>query len=114
MPTAFSPLPAHWFQILLALASEDRHGLGITKDVFDRTEGQMHLWPGMLYGALKKMTAAGLVTDAPTPANFTSGGGRPRFYAITRAGRSACADEAARLERYVDDARSKRLLKQRG
>jgi DNA-binding PadR family transcriptional regulator len=113
MPLPPSPLPAHWFQILLALAGDNRHGLGITKDVFDRTDGQMHLWPGMLYGALKRMTAAGLVTETRAPATFTSGGGRPRFYAITRAGRSACADEAARLERYVDDARSKRLLKHR-
>ena len=36
-------LPPHWFQILLALADEDRHGLAITKDVFARTDGQMHL-----------------------------------------------------------------------
>ena len=40
------PLSPQWFQILLALADHDLHGLAITKEVFDRTEGVMHLWPG--------------------------------------------------------------------
>jgi DNA-binding PadR family transcriptional regulator len=106
-------LPPHWFQILLALADEARHGLGIIQDVFHRTEGQMHLWPGMLYGTLKKMTAAGLVADAGTPAGFASGGGRPRFYRITPAGRRACGEEAERLARFVEHARAKRLVKHR-
>ena len=43
----------------------------------------MHLWPGMLYGALKKMTGAGLVDEAPAPSDFAAAGGRPRFYRIT-------------------------------
>ena len=104
-------LPPHWFQILLALADEDRHGLAITKDVFGRTDGQMHLWPGMLYGALRKMTAQGLVADVEAPADFTSGGGRPRFYRITAAGKRACASEASRLARFVDVARAKKLIR---
>jgi DNA-binding PadR family transcriptional regulator len=105
------PLSPQWFQILLALADHDLHGLAITKEVFDRTEGAMHLWPGMLYGALKKMTAAGLVDEAPTPRDFTAAGGRPRFYRITPYGRRACAAEAVRLAGFVDAARSKRLIK---
>ena len=104
-------LPPHWFQILLALADEDRHGLAITKDVFARTDGQMHLWPGMLYGALRKMTEQGLVADVEAPADFTSGGGRPRFYRITAAGKRACASEASRLSRFVDVARAKKLIR---
>jgi DNA-binding PadR family transcriptional regulator len=100
-----------WFQILLALADHELHGLGIMKEVFDRTDGQVHLWPGMLYGALKKMTDAGLVQEVSTPARFMSGGGRPRFYRITPLGRRVCASEAERLARFVDAARSKRLIK---
>jgi DNA-binding PadR family transcriptional regulator len=107
-------LPPHWFQILLALADRDLHGLAITKDVFDRTDGLMHLWPGKLYGALKQMTNAGLVDEVEAPADFESGGGRPRFYRITAFGRRACAAEASRLARYVEVARSKRLLKRPG
>jgi DNA-binding PadR family transcriptional regulator len=104
-------MPPHWFQILLALADHDLHGLGITKEVFDRTGGRMHLWPGMLYGALKKMGGAGLVADAPAPAGFVAGGGRPRFYRLTAAGRRACAQEAERLAVFVEAARAKRLIK---
>ena len=105
------PLAPHWFQILLSLADQHLHGLAITKDVFDRTDGHLHLWPGKLYGALKKMTAAGLVDEAPMPRAFEHGGGRPRFYRITPLGRRACAAEAERLARFVDAARAKRLIK---
>lgn len=104
-------LAPHWFQILLTLADRDLHGLAITKEVFDRTDGQMHLWPGKLYGALKKMLDAGLVDECQAPAGFASGGGRPRFYRITPFGRRACAAEASRFARFVDAARAKRLIK---
>ena len=104
-------LPNHWFQILLALANEDLHGLAITKQVFDRTEGRMHLWPGMLYGALKKMGDAGLVAETRVPDDFQVTGGKPRFYRITPLGRRACALEAERLARFVDAARAKGLIK---
>jgi DNA-binding PadR family transcriptional regulator len=103
-------LPAHWFQILLALADRDLHGLGITKDVFERTEGGMNLWPGMLYGALKKLADAGYVTETRTPAKFEPGGGRPRFYKITALGRRVCAAEAERLARFVETARARKLI----
>src|SRR5678816_1687064 len=86
-PNTRNGLPAHWFQILLALADQNLHGLAITKDVFERTDGRMHLWPGMLYGALRKMTTAGYVAEAATPDDFTIAGGRPRFYRITALGR---------------------------
>jgi DNA-binding PadR family transcriptional regulator len=105
------PLPPHWFQILLALADRERHGLGITKDVFDRTDGQMHLWPGMLYGALKKMTDRGLIAETKAPHDFNAGGGRPKFYRITPLGRRTCAAEAERLAGFVDVARAKRLIR---
>ena len=104
-------LPPHWFQILLALVDQDLHGQAITKDVFDRTEGRMHLWPGMLYGALRKLADAGLVTEIAVPRGFTAGGGRPRVYRITALGRRATAIEAERMANLVDVARAKRLIK---
>jgi DNA-binding PadR family transcriptional regulator len=104
-------LPAHWFQILLSLADQDLHGLAITREIFERTDGQMHLWPGKLYGALKDMTDAGFVIEREAPRGFTSGGGRPRFYGTTIVGRRACATEASRLARFVDVAHAKRLIK---
>lgn len=105
------PLPAHWFHILLALADRSRHGLGIIDEVAERTDGDVQLWPGMLYVALKRMTAEHLVADANAPATFEAGGGKPRFYKITTAGRKACAAEAERLARLVQTARDKRVLR---
>ena len=41
----------------------DRHGLEIMRDVLERTEGDLHLWPGMLYGTLKELVDAELVVE---------------------------------------------------
>lgn len=104
-------LPEHWFQILLSLADQDLHGLAITREVYDRTSGRMHLWPGMLYGALKQMTTRGFVAETAAPVDAATGGGKPRFYRITALGKRSCAEEAERLSRLVEAARAKRLLK---
>lgn len=106
-----APLTSQCFHILLSLAHGELHGLAITKDVFDRTDGTVNLWPGMLYGALKKMTDEGLVDEVAAPAGFAPAGGRPRFYRMTPYGRRQCASEAERLARYVDAARAKGLIK---
>jgi DNA-binding PadR family transcriptional regulator len=108
MPPFLSP---HWFQILLSLADEDRHGLGIMNDVLERTGGQLKLWPGMLYRNLSKLAADGLVVEVEAPADAAIGGGRPRYYRITAAGRRACAAEAGRLASFVEAARKKKLIK---
>ena len=101
-------LPPHWFQILLALADRDRHGLGIMEDVLTRTGGRMRLWPGMLYRNLQRLSADGLIADTPAPGAPSAGS--PRYYRITPAGKRACAAEAQRLSAFVDVARAKRLL----
>lgn len=103
-------LPPHWFQILLALADSERHGLGIMEDVLDRTSGAMRLWPGMLYRNLRRLEHEGLIVEVRRPA-APAEPGSPRYFQITAAGRRACAAEARRLEAYVDVARSKNLLK---
>jgi DNA-binding PadR family transcriptional regulator len=73
----------------------------------------MHLWPGMLYGALKKMMVQGLVEEVDAPPKFSSGGGRPRFYQITPSGRRCCIAEVRRMARNVAAARTKRLIGRR-
>jgi DNA-binding PadR family transcriptional regulator len=104
-------LPPHWFQILLALADRDRHGLGIMNDVLDRTGGRMRLWPAMLYRNLARLEDRDFVTEVEAPPDAAVGGGRPRFYRITPLGRRACAAEAQRLAAFVATARAKKLLK---
>ena len=103
------PLPPHWFQILLALAERDLHGLGIMQDVLDRSAGHMRLWPGMLYRNLQRLSEAGLIAEADGPAIPEAGS--PRYYRITVAGRRRCAEEAKRLAELVAVARARRLLR---
>ena len=105
------PIPPHWFQILLSLADRDLHGLAIMNDVIERTNGQMRLWPAMLYRNLARLTDETLVTEIEPPPGLDARGGRPRFYRITPLGRRACAREARRLAGFVDVARRKKLLK---
>jgi DNA-binding PadR family transcriptional regulator len=104
-------LPPHWFQILLSLADQDRHGLGVMNDVLERTDGEMKLWPGMLYRNLAKLVDEGYVAEVEAPPGAEAGGGRPRFYRITALGRRVCAAEAQRLAGFVEAARRKKLLK---
>jgi DNA-binding PadR family transcriptional regulator len=104
-------LEPHWFQILLALADRDRHGLAIMNDVLERTGGRMRLWPAMLYRNLARLVDLGLVVEIPAPADAVAAGGKPRFYRITALGRRACAAEARRLASFVETARLKKLLK---
>ena len=105
------PLPPHWFQILLALADRDLHGLGVMHDVLERTGGHMRLWPGMLYRNLERLVTEGLVVETEPPRAAEPGGGRPRAFRTTPAGRRACAAEARRIATLVAVARQKKLLK---
>jgi DNA-binding PadR family transcriptional regulator len=106
-----SPLPPHWFQILLALADRDLHGLGVMHEVLERTGGHMRLWPGMLYRNLERLLDEGLVVEVDAPRSAEPGGGRPRYFRITPSGRRICAAEAQRLASLVEVARQKKLLK---
>jgi len=102
-------LKPQWFQILLALADNDLHGYAIMKEVLERTEGRMRLWPGMLYGSLKRMTDAGLIVEIE-PRQTVDDDMERRYYRITRFGKRCLADEARRLADYVAAARAKRVL----
>jgi DNA-binding PadR family transcriptional regulator len=105
------PLQPHWFQILLALADHDLHGLGVMNEVLERTDGRMRLWPGMLYRNLGRLVDEGLVVEVEAPKDAEPGGGRPRFYRITPLGRRACALEAQRLAGFVEAARQKKVIR---
>ena len=109
MPSAPPPLPPHVFQILLALADRDLHGLGIMHDVLDRSGGRVRLWPGMLYRSLQRLVAAGLIVETATPGPPEAG--RPKYFTLTPAGRRQCTQEAQRLAELVAVARARRVLR---
>ncbi len=104
-PTALRPAVFH---VLLALAREDLHGLGVAKAVDEATSGSVRLGPGTLYRSLKEMAAQGLIAEVPAP----PGGEDPRrrFYRITERGRVLVQTEAERLARIVEVAREIQVL----
>ena len=91
--------------ILLSLAVEDRHGLGIAADVKAFSQGRVSLGPGTLYGTIKRLLEAGLVEDLGSPSaddastGLRAGDPRRRYYRITPKGRRA-------LERATDELTS--------
>lgn len=99
------------FHILLALADAQRHGLGIVHEVEQRTNGAVRLGPGLLYGSIKKMVAAGYIEEPAKRPPPSRDDPRRRYYRITRLGRRVLELQAERLEQLVDVAREKQVLK---
>ena len=98
------------FHILLALAREDLHGLGIAQSIDSTTDGSVQLGPGTLYRSLKEMLRDGLITEVPAPRPGDDP--RRRYYSITAQGQDAVRAEASRLERVVQVARDADVLPQ--
>ena len=98
------------FHILLALASEERHGYVILQEVAALTGGEMHVEPGTLYRALHRMLNDGWVAESARRPAADLDDERRRYYRLTPAGRRVAAAEAARLQRLVTVARAHRLL----
>lgn len=97
------------YQVLLALADEDRHGYGIIKEIEAQHGAAAAPSTGALYLALQRMEEAGLVTESlARPA--TGDDARRRYYRLTRSGREAAVTESARLRDVLEVARQKRLL----
>ena len=98
------------FQILLALVDQDRHGLGIVVEVEERTQGDVRLGPGTLYGTLKRLREVGFIEETPDAPDPSHDDPRRRYYTITPSGREVLAREARRLEVLVHTARAKAVL----
>jgi DNA-binding PadR family transcriptional regulator len=102
------PLSEAEFHILLALADCDLHGYGIIKEVEGRTGGALKLGAGTLYGAIRRFVDSGLIVERTSASDEDE---RRRVYSLTKNGRRAAADEAARLQRLVSAARAKKLIR---
>jgi DNA-binding PadR family transcriptional regulator len=108
--SACLPLPPTDFQILLALGDAERHGYGIKQEVAGRTDDEVQLGPGTLYGAIKRMLATGMIEESDERPDPGLDDERRRYYRITPFGRQVAAAEARRMERLVAQARRKRLV----
>lgn len=105
-PATLLPLPSATFHILMALASEDRHGYAIIQDVELRTGGALRLSAGTLYRSIQRMLEQGLLVETnerPAPELDDE---RRRYYRITPFGTSVARAEARRLNELVTMARA--------
>jgi DNA-binding PadR family transcriptional regulator len=99
----FVPLPPAALHILLALASEDRHGYGIMREIARQSEGRYKLGPGTLYDNLQKLLDQGIVEERSS--RSVGDDPRRRYYRLSRFGRGLLATEVTRLEGVVREAR---------
>lgn len=106
----FTPLTPAVFYILLALASSEKHGYEIMKQVKQDSQGQVKMGTGTLYGSLKRMLADALIEEAGEKPDPTRADERRRYYRLTELGRRAFASELQRYAQVVSIAGQRRLL----
>lgn len=111
---ALLPLSAADLQVLLVLCDGDLYGYAILQGVVDESDGRLRPDLGALYRGLARLTQAGLVREADSPAQAPPSPGRPRrYYGITSFGRSVVEHEVVRLRSLLELA-SHRLSHQTG
>ena len=99
----FLPLSVAALHILLALASEDRHGYGIMREIARQSDDRYKLGPGTLYDNLQKLLDEGIVEERA--ARSADDDPRRRYYRLSRFGRGLLSTEIGRLEGVVREAR---------
>jgi DNA-binding PadR family transcriptional regulator len=105
-PESLLPLPSATFHILLALATDDRHGYAIIQEVAQRTNNRLRLGAGTLYRSLQRMLEQGLIVETAERPGPTEDDERRRYYRITKYGESVARAEARRLTELVKLARA--------
>ena len=102
--SAYLPLTPAVFQVLVALADEERHGYALLKAVEEQSGGGVRLSTGTLYGIIRRLLDAGLIAER------TTRDGR-RLYKLAAFGRDVARAEADRLEALLGTARATRALR---
>ena len=95
------PLSPAVFHILLSLGDGERHGYAIKREVAARTQGQLNLGPGVLYGSIHKMLELGLIEESADRPDPHLDDERRRYYRITPYGRKIAQAEAVRMRELV-------------
>jgi len=92
------------FYILLALATKERHGYEIMKQVENDSQSKVKLGPGTLYGAIKRMLEEKLIVELDT--NHS----RRKYYKLTEKGRAIFSNELQRYREAVELAKKRNLF----
>jgi DNA-binding PadR family transcriptional regulator len=112
--TTLTPLTPAVFYILLALASGEKHGYEIMKQVKHDSQGQVKMGSGTLYGSIKRMLADRLVEEAGERPDPTRENERRRYYRLTELGRRAFLTELQRYHEIVSIANQRSLFPDSG
>ncbi len=108
-PLEMLPLPVSQLHILMALATGDKHGYAIMKDIQNFTEGAVTMGPGTLYGAVKQMLKVGLIEESDERPDPELDDQRRRYYSLTELGGRVLDAEVARMEDLARAARMRRV-----
>lgn len=108
--TPSPPLTPAVFNILFALATGEKHGYEIMKQVRRDTRGAVKMGTGTLYGSIKRMLADGLIAEAGDRPDPTLDDERRRYYRTTDRGNNMLAAELQRYGDVVSIARRRRLM----
>src|SRR5215469_10464236 len=91
-----TPLTPAVFSILFALATGEKHGYEIMKQVKQDTQGKVKMGNGTLYGSIKRMLTDGLIEDAGDKVDPDNE--RRKYYQLTELGEKALQAE---MRRYL-------------
>ena len=100
-PDDLLPLSPAVFHILLSLGEGERHGYALKREIARRTDGALTLGAGVLYGAISRMLAQGLIEESDERPDPHLDDERRRYYRITAFGRKVAQAEAARMRELV-------------
>jgi len=103
-PTQYLPLQQADLHILLALCSGEKHGYAVMQYVAEETNGQVRLGPGTLYGAIKRLRTAGLITESKHRSDKKADDERRRYYRLAPLGRKVLSAELDRLASVIRTA----------
>ncbi len=84
--------------ILKALATGERHGLGVSRRVEQMTKGTFVVQPGSLFPALHRLEEAGWLASKW---DASENNRRAKYYALTKAGRKQLGEETAQWNRIA-------------
>ncbi len=108
-PSAFLPLKADDFNILLSLADGDRHGYAMLKQIESATGGRTPVAPSPFYRRIKRLLEQSLIAEADERPAPELDDERRRYFRLTLLGRSVLAAEASRLVELAGTERVRQL-----
>jgi len=97
------PLTHPIYHIMLVLATGERHGYGLKREIALSTDGRMRVGNGSLYRSLDVMLTAGLIGE--TRGAFDADPAQLRLFCLTSLGERIARTETERLAHLVTVAR---------